>query len=47
MLPADSPYRGVISLVGHLAHDTTGMNLLDFTTAAQRWARSEAAAGAT
>lgn len=24
-------YRGVISLVGHLAHDTTGMNLLDFT----------------
>jgi NADPH:quinone reductase-like Zn-dependent oxidoreductase len=24
-------YRGIISLVGHLAHDTTGMNLLDFT----------------
>ncbi|MFF7651708.1 zinc-binding dehydrogenase [Streptomyces sp. NPDC007983] len=24
-------YAGVISLVGHLAHDTTGMNLLDFT----------------
>ncbi|WP_307783605.1 zinc-binding dehydrogenase [Streptomyces spinoverrucosus] len=24
-------YRGVISLVGHVAHDTTGMNLLDFT----------------
>ncbi len=24
-------YRGVISLVGHITHDTTGMNLLDFT----------------
>ncbi|MFJ8001251.1 NAD(P)-dependent alcohol dehydrogenase [Streptomyces sp. NPDC096310] len=24
-------YRGTISLVGHVAHDTTGMNLLDFT----------------
>ncbi|MEV6153247.1 zinc-binding dehydrogenase [Nonomuraea sp. NPDC052129] len=24
-------YRGVISLVGHVAYDTTGMNLLDFT----------------
>jgi NADPH:quinone reductase-like Zn-dependent oxidoreductase len=24
-------YRGVISLVGNLAHDTTGMSLLDFT----------------
>jgi NADPH:quinone reductase-like Zn-dependent oxidoreductase len=24
-------YRGTISLVGHVAHDSTGMNLLDFT----------------
>ncbi|MEJ8302934.1 NAD(P)-dependent alcohol dehydrogenase [Saccharibacillus sacchari] len=25
-------YRGVISLVGHIAHTTVGMNLLDFTS---------------
>jgi NADPH:quinone reductase-like Zn-dependent oxidoreductase len=24
-------YRGITSLVGHLAHDTIGTNLLDFT----------------
>ncbi|MCX5094005.1 zinc-binding dehydrogenase [Streptomyces sp. NBC_00365] len=40
-------YRGTISLVGHLAYEEKGLNLLDFTYSGPPCAPSAAAAGAT